>query len=73
MRHVAAFEPQIMASASPRRTASAAITVALVRTMVRAASGRDAAAAGGLDIGLHIFAVARIVLRIDQREVAGRP
>ena len=31
--------PQIMASASPRLTASAAITVALVRTTVRAASG----------------------------------
>ena len=31
--------PQIIASASPRPTARAPITVVLVRTMVRAASG----------------------------------
>ncbi len=31
--------PQISASASPRRTASAPMTVVLVRTMVRAVSG----------------------------------
>ena len=31
--------PQIMASASPRRTISAPITVVLVRTTVRATSG----------------------------------
>ena len=34
---------------------------------------RDAVPAGGLDIGVHEFAVARIVLRIDQLEVRPGP
>ena len=45
----------------------------LVRTMVRAASWRDAAPAGQLDQQIDIVAVARIVLGIDQLEVDARP
>jgi hypothetical protein len=47
-------------------TASAAITVVLVRTMVRAASGVTPVRPAMFDIGLHIGAIARIVLGIDE-------
>ena len=54
-------------------TASAAITVALVRTSVLRRVRGDALAAGDLHIGLDEVAVARIVVRIDQGEVAPGP
>ena len=62
-RHEAAFD----AANAPRRhrrarTIMAAITVALVRTTVRAASGVTPLAAGRFDIEIDIVAVARIVL-----------
>ena len=35
--------------------------------------GRDAAAAGRLDIEVDIFAIARVFLRVDEDEIAPRP
>ena len=61
-----------MASASPRLTASAAITVVSVRTTVRAVSWREAAPAGQLDQQVDIVAVARVVLGVDQLEIGAR-
>jgi hypothetical protein len=61
--------PQISASASPRFTASAAITVVLVRTMVRAVR-RHAAPADQRVEQRDIVAIARIVLGVDHLEIA---
>ena len=49
------------------------MTVALVRTSVRAASGVMPLRPATSTIRLHIAAVARVIVRIDQFEIAPRP
>ena len=61
--------PQINASASPRWSASAPMTLGDERTTMRATSGVTPLRSGDLEIGRDVVAIARIVVRIDDLEI----